>query len=286
MNHREHFDDSDVATSTSKPIRRYHPPPTPSSQVSTNETDATSMVSRSPAYSEISSKSFEELEPVEEIEKSAIPAKKHKHYRGLNIDWQEVMRFDNKQAAFDFFKKRYSNYLEIRRTDDKVTYRCSEYRAGCPHQMQLHFIPYSLEVSLRQNIEDHYHDNLAHASMNNVKKKLQELVKESVALKHGVAQVRTHLQLHGIPAPPQRQLTAQVQYYRRKLSNEGQPVTTLSDLLKWIEKHSEIPSDDEPHKPFVAYYSVLRQENEPELKFLVLLTTRHLLRMLLHSVEI
>lgn len=283
MHNLEHLDDSDDPVSTLKQLRRYHRPLTPTSQVLTNDTDRTSFVSRSPSYSQISSESFQEAAPLEVIQQLVVPKKKK---RGINIDWQEIMQFDKEQEALDFFKENYSGYMEFRRTDDKVTFRCSEFRSGCPHQLQLHFVNHSFEVSLRQNLVDHDHDNLADGSMYNIKKKRQGLFEESVALKHGVAQVRTHLQLHGVPVPDQPHLSAQYQYYRRKNSNNGQPVSTLSDLISWIENHSEIPLDTEQHKPFVAYYSVLRQENEQQVKFLVLLTTRQLLEMLLHSVKI
>lgn len=224
----------------------------------------------------------EEAYNVDELAEVPTPRKKQ---RGKNFEWSEIRRFDDQQAAWNFMKTEYPTYRMCRRTRDKETYNCGNVRIGCPHQLQLHFFDDSLGVSLRQNVTDHLHPNALNGASMSEKKKRQQLLKESVQLKHGIGQARKLLELHEMQVPDHRRLTAQLQYYRKVVANNGQPIATLSDLLDWIDRHSQIPPADQAHEPFVADFTVDRQE-EMNVRFVALLTTRHLLGLLLRTVEI
>ena len=78
------------------------------------------------------------------------------------------------------------------------------------------------------------------------------------------------------PLPSYTQLNNKIVYLRKSLEIHGN-ITTSAELDEAIKKHTEIPGDDEIHKPYVKNYKIEILPCGLKARFWISITTKNLL---------
>ena len=209
-----------------------------------------------------------------------------------------IEEFESKESLDAYwnnheFDQIYNHHLErTSRLGSEDIFRCKFYsKSGfsqCRMQAKVSFPGFDCSAKLFLTDASHTHERL------NVLESEERITKftwrghpeatEIVlnGLKHNDFPSQIMMSLHefGVsPLPTYEQLNNKLNYLRKSANIHGD-ITTSGELEEAIKKHSDIPDDDDIHKPFINAYKIEILPCGLKARFWISITTKNLLKRL------